>query len=108
MTTNGEATTQKTLADHYHLVARTAPHFCDVPDCPGPVNKRKLEAFEELLDSLVRLIDSNGGCDFDFTSDELQETCLGENDPQYGIKCPWCQARAAIARASPQASHVRG
>ena len=29
--------------------ARTAPHDCDVPGCPGPVNKRKLEAFEQLL-----------------------------------------------------------
>lgn len=27
----------------------TAPHDCDVPGCPGPVNKRKLEALEELV-----------------------------------------------------------
>ena len=27
----------------------TAPHECDMPGCPGPVNKRKLEAFDELL-----------------------------------------------------------
>ena len=33
-------------------VARTAPHDCDVPGCPGPVNKRKLETFDELLAAL--------------------------------------------------------
>ena len=30
-------------------LACTAPHDCDVPDCPGPANKRKLEAFDDLL-----------------------------------------------------------
>ena len=25
------------------------PHACDVPGCPGPENKRKLEALDELL-----------------------------------------------------------
>ena len=27
----------------------TAPHDCMMPGCPGPENKRRLEAFEELL-----------------------------------------------------------
>ena len=33
------------------LVERTheVPHDCDIPNCPGPVNKRKLEAFDDLL-----------------------------------------------------------
>ena len=33
------------------LVERTheVPHNCMLPGCPGPENKRKLEAFEELL-----------------------------------------------------------
>ena len=30
-------------------LARTAPHDCDVPGCLGPVNKRKLDLFAELL-----------------------------------------------------------
>ena len=33
----------------------TAPHDCMMPGCPGPVNKRKLEAFEELLAALEGL-----------------------------------------------------
>ena len=32
----------------------TAPHDCMMPGCPGPENKRKLEAFEELLILLQR------------------------------------------------------
>lgn len=31
------------------------PHDCDVPDCPGRRNERKLELFEEMLDCLVTL-----------------------------------------------------
>lgn len=31
------------------LLALTAPHDCDDPECPGAINKRKLEAFEAHL-----------------------------------------------------------
>lgn len=31
--------------------APTAPHECDVPDCPGNINRRKLEAFPDLLEA---------------------------------------------------------
>ena len=37
-------------------LARTAPHDCDVPGCPGPLNQRKLEAFEGLLEALKDLL----------------------------------------------------
>lgn len=30
-------------------VPSTIPHDCDIPDCPGAINKRKLEAFDGLL-----------------------------------------------------------
>ena len=30
-------------------LARTAPHDCDVPGCPGPLNQRKLERYQELM-----------------------------------------------------------
>jgi len=32
--------------------APTAPHECDIPGCPGVENKRKLDAFDDLLASL--------------------------------------------------------
>ena len=34
----------------------TAPHDCMMPDCPGPVNKRKLEAFDDMLAGTQRLV----------------------------------------------------
>ena len=37
------------------LLARTAPHQCDVSDCPGPKNLAKLKAAEGLYESLVHL-----------------------------------------------------
>ena len=39
-------------------LAPTAPHSCTVPDCPGPENLRKLEAFEGLLEAAKRAFDS--------------------------------------------------
>ena len=33
-------------------LACISPHDCDVPGCPGPENKRKLEAFPDLLAAL--------------------------------------------------------
>lgn len=39
-------------------LARQAPHDCDRPGCPGPENKRKLEAFDELVPALKDLIDA--------------------------------------------------
>ncbi len=33
-------------------LAPTAPHECSVPGCPGPENKRKLEAFDSVLAAL--------------------------------------------------------
>ena len=76
--------TQKILADHYHLVARTAPHSCDIPNCPGPVNKRELEAFADLLAALQVLV---------LTPHILDH--LEANDPM-ALE----QARAAIAKAT--------
>ena len=32
--------------------ASTAPHDCTDPNCPGAINKRKLEAFDEMLEAL--------------------------------------------------------
>lgn len=36
-------------------MARTAPHECDDPHCRGNVNRRKLEAAENMRDALVAL-----------------------------------------------------
>lgn len=32
-------------------IATTAPHSCTVPECPGPENLRKVEAFDDLLEA---------------------------------------------------------
>ena len=56
-----------------------APHSCDVPDCPGALNKRKLEAFEELVAQLAYLVAYNGAkglsnnADYNHLVVELQE-----------------------------------
>ena len=36
-------------------LAPTAPHDCEDKTCPGAVNKRRLEAFDGLLDALKEL-----------------------------------------------------
>jgi len=30
-------------------MAPTAPHVCEYPQCPGDINRRKLELFDDLL-----------------------------------------------------------
>ena len=37
-------------------LAPTAPHDCDVPDCPGPRNKRLIEAAGAMLEALRDLV----------------------------------------------------
>ena len=63
----------------------TAPHDCDMPGCPGPVNQRKLEAFPELLAACIYAIGCIDGEIRDYR-DELPK-----------------KLRAAIAKAGPQA-----
>jgi hypothetical protein len=38
-------------------LAPTAPHGCAIPGCPGAENKRKLEAFDEMVEALHALED---------------------------------------------------
>jgi hypothetical protein len=43
--------------EQYVLAHRfEAPHDCDVPDCPGPEVKRKVEAYEGLVEALRRIL----------------------------------------------------
>src|SRR3990167_11147512 len=37
------------------ILAPTAPHDCD-PDCPGAVNKKRLEMFEEMVEVVKRFV----------------------------------------------------
>ena len=71
--------------------ARTAPHDCDVPDCPGPVNKRKLDLFAELL----------GAAYFALTVIDAPDAPDSGASPILVLARQ--QLRAAIAKASPQA-----
>ena len=84
-------------------LACISPHACEVPGCPGPVNKRKLEAFEELLAALEGLLateDSDSG-DCQWCLEDVTEYSECTNP-----KCPGVIARTATTRAfwaSPQA-----
>jgi hypothetical protein len=42
-------------------LSRYAPHDCDVPDCPGPEVKRKVEAYEGLVEALKQIEDATEG-----------------------------------------------
>ena len=71
----------------------TAPHDCIMPDCPGPENKRKLEAFDDLLTRVKGWMQRGHmkGCyHADFTDFPDARFC------QAGCKA----LRAAIAKAS--------
>ena len=71
----------------------TAPHDCDMPGCPGPENKRTLEAFPLLLGTLALIA---GVVQVTYTEDR-------EQDLQDIIT--WCRetAQAAIAKAQEKA-----
>ena len=73
----------------------TAPHDCMVPGCPGPENKRKLEAFPDLLAALEALLAAH--------DDISREWCCwcGDftGDGCASHDCPGLMARAAIAKA---------
>ena len=46
-----------------------SPHKCSVPDCPGDLNRRKLEMFDGLLEALTRVYLK--GCWAAETGDEI-------------------------------------
>lgn len=51
------------------FIAPTAPHVCADPRCPGDINRRKLEAFEAMVEALT-FIES-------ITGEELQYAEVG-------------------------------
>ena len=73
-------------------LACMSPHNCNVRGCPGPVNKRNLEAFEELLAALEDLL-----VFFKSGNNVPVERAIIHADSVWVTK-----ARAAIERASPQ------
>ena len=62
---------------------------CHLPGCPGPVNKRKLEAFDDLLAALGQIAESPVGV-YSRDKEEYLKNVIA-----------WCQetARAAIEKA---------
>ena len=66
-------------------LACMSPHNCNVPGCPGPENKRKLEAFDDLLAACKLALRFALG-------DHLSENEVGNHASQLA---------AAIALASP-------
>ncbi len=76
-------------------LALQAPHDCSVPGCPGPENKRRLEAFEDLLVALKRAQDQLDCWNY--------RPEMATNDCREGYRCPACLLHAdavgAIAKA---------
>lgn len=71
--------------------APTAPHDCDDPQCPGAINKRKLDAFDGLLEAcgaslvLCNALGRNGAT---IAYDGISDFCVTD------------MIRAAIAKAT--------
>ena len=68
-------------------LAPTAPHDCSVPGCPGPENKRRLEAFEELVVALRAVADA------------FSQPKADEEAEHNAIRHAYELARAALAKA---------
>ena len=64
-------------------LARTAPHDCDVPGCPGPLNQRKLERYQELMAALEAAL----------------ATLIAPGAHEPGCQCP--RANCTLARLGP-------
>jgi hypothetical protein len=68
-------------------LAPTAPHDCEIPDCPGAKTKRLLEAAEGLREALEDMTEA------------IKRVGFSKRDSlYYGI--PWGQAEAALAAAT--------
>lgn len=67
-------------------LAPQAPHDCNIPNCPGRENKRKLDLFDDLLSSLQWVINNlPAGIEWGGPYDE--------NHPQGEYRCLHCDAR---------------
>ena len=79
-------------------LASASPHDCNERGCPGPVNKRRIEAFEELLAALEAILTDQDDfgwsacrwCGRDFEAGQV--LCTSDD-------CRGFIARAAIAKA---------
>jgi hypothetical protein len=86
-----------------HL-APTAPHECDMPDCPGNANRRKLEAFDELLES-----SKDAEIQMDLAA-ELLETLddVWANEKAKQLETAAANIRTAIAKAEAKETDEPG
>ena len=73
--------------------ATTAPHECDDPTCSGAINKRKLDAFPELLEACKAAKQAIANA-ISFVNDEASPTASTE------ISALFAQLYAAIAKAT--------
>ena len=73
--------------------ATTAPHECDDPTCSGAINKRKLDAFPELLEACKAAKQAIANA-ISFVNDEAAPTSSTE------ISTLFAQLYAAIAKAT--------
>ena len=49
---SGRPTWKSAGGNAWHSCPESTPHECAVPNCPGDLNRRKLEIFEEIVECL--------------------------------------------------------
>lgn len=79
--------------------ALTAPHECGDPQCPGNINRRKLEAYPDLLAACKRADcfgPDDDDCKCGFCGKLIEDRYLGDHDKD----CPMFCIRDAIAKAA--------
>lgn len=84
-------------------LAKTAPHHCDDPECPGNVNRQRLEAWGDLYDALTTMRDHYGHTasyceDCDRHAPKHDDGRLA-GPISHHINCPIGRAEAALGKA---------
>ena len=51
---SGRPTWKSAGGNAWHSCPESTPHECSVPNCPGDLNRRKLEMFDKMLDALQK------------------------------------------------------
>lgn len=84
---------------------REVPHDCDDPECPGNVNRQRLEAFEDMREALEswRAFDdhfaTSSYCEYCDSHADKNEDGVPIEQVRHDVDCPIILTRAALAKA---------